>query len=76
MKARQQAALDELRRSKECLKPKFKAGDHLVPNDYHVGLDHATVMRVDEKNYYLKIMCGIAILPIEAQVNYKLLNEE
>lgn len=56
--------------------PKFKPGDHLVPSDYHVGLDHATVLRVDEKNYYLKIMRGVAILPITAQVNYKLLKEE
>lgn len=52
--------------------PKFKPGDHIVPNEYHRGLDHAIVTRVDDKNYYLKILCGTGIIPISAQVNYKL----
>ncbi len=52
--------------------PKFKPGDHIVPNEYHRGLDHAIVTRVDDNNYYLKILCGTGIIPISAQVNYKL----
>lgn len=53
-------------------KPKFKVGDHIVPADYHIGLEHAVVTRIDDKNYYLKILCGVAILPISTQVNYQL----
>lgn len=53
----------------------FKIGDHIVPKEGCRGVDHATVQRIDDKNYYLKIMCGIAIIPIGAQVSYKLEND-
>lgn len=53
-------------------KAKFKVGDHIVPREYYRGIDRATVTRIDDKNYYLKILCGIAIIPITAQAYYKL----
>lgn len=56
--------------------PKFKVGDLIIHKKGYRGLDKAVVTRVDDKNYYLKILCGTAVLPIGAQVNYKLLNEE
>ena len=55
---------------------KFNVGDTIVPKEGYRGLDKAVVTRIDDKNYYLKILCGTAILPIGAQVNYKLLKEE
>lgn len=58
------------------MEAKFKVGDHIVPKYPNRGLDKATVTRVDGKNYYLKILCSIAILPIEAQVSYKLENQD
>lgn len=58
------------------MEAKFKVGDHIVPKYPNRGLEKATVTRVDDKNYYLKILCGIAILPIEAQVSYKLENND
>lgn len=53
-------------------KPHFKPGDTLVPKPGYRGIEQSTVTSVDDKNYYLKIPCGTAILPISAQVNYKL----
>lgn len=58
------------------MEAKFKVGDHIVPKISNRGLDRATVTRIDDKNYYLKILCGIAILPIGAQVSYKLENQD
>ena len=55
---------------------KFKVGDTIVPKEGYRGLEKAVVTKIDEKNYYLKILCGTAILPIGAQVNYKLKKEE
>lgn len=57
------------------MEPKFKIGDHIVPIDIHKGMEQAMVTNVDDKNYYLKIMCGTAIIPIGAQINYKLKNQ-
>lgn len=54
----------------------FKVGDHIVSKIPNRGLESATVTRVDDKNYYLKILCGVAILPIGAQVSYKLENQD
>ena len=54
----------------------FKVGDHIVPKIPNRGLDRATVTRIDDKNYYLKILRGTAILPIGAQVSYKLENQD
>ena len=58
------------------MEAKFSVGDTIVPKEGYRGLDKAVVTRIDDKNYYLKILCGTAILPIGAQVNYKLLKEE
>lgn len=57
-------------------KAKFNVGDIIVSKEGYRGLEKAIVTRIDEKNYYLKILCGTAILPIGAQVNYKLKEEE
>ena len=57
------------------MEPKFKVGDHIVPIDIHKGVEQAVVTKIDDKNYYLKIMCGTAIIPIGAQINYKLKNQ-
>lgn len=55
---------------------KFKVGDTIVPIIPRKGVEKGVVTRVDDKNYYLRIMRGTAILPIGSQVMYKLLNEE
>lgn len=52
--------------------PKFKVGDcitNVVPNR---GLEDAVVTRIENGKYYLKIMCGAAIIPISSQSRYKL----
>jgi ethanolamine transporter EutH len=58
---------------------KFKAGDTIIVNEYGCGFDKATVTGVIEKNgkqyYTLKIMNGIATIPISAEVNYKKLEK-
>lgn len=54
------------------VKPIFKAGDEIVPKEFHIGIKDVTVIGIDGKNYRLKIMRGIAIIPIESQVHYKL----
>lgn len=53
-------------------KPKFKVGDTIVPVEAGRGLEKAVITRIDGKNYCLKIMKGIAIIPIGSQVIYKL----
>lgn len=58
------------------MEAKFKVGDHIVPKIPNRGLESATVTRVDDKNYYLKILCSVAILPIGTQVGYKLENND
>lgn len=50
----------------------FKVGDKIVPKELHRGVENATITRVDDKNYYCKILCGTAILPISSQDCYKL----
>lgn len=54
------------------MKTKFKVGDTIVPEIPHRGVEEGTVIRIDDKNYYLKILCGSAIIPIKAQEYYKL----
>lgn len=54
----------------------FKVGGHIVPKIPNRGLERATVTRIDDKNYYLKILRGTAVLPIGAQVSYKLENND
>lgn len=57
-------------------KATFKIGDVIVPKEYHKGIEKATVSKVDDKNYYLKILNGTAIIPITSQTNYKLESNE
>ncbi len=54
----------------------FKVGDHIVSKYPNRGLEKATITEIDDKNYHLKIPCGVAIIPIGAQVNYKLENQD
>lgn len=53
-------------------KVKFKVGDIIGPVVPNMGVEDAIIIRVDDKHYYLKILCGTAIIPIKAQANYKL----
>ncbi len=53
-------------------RPIFKAGDEIVPKKFHTGISNATVIGVDGRSYRLRIVRGIAIIPIESQVHYKL----
>lgn len=48
------------------MEAKFKVGDHIVSKIPNRGLARATITRIDDKNYYLKILRGTAILPIGA----------
>jgi hypothetical protein len=52
----------------------FKIGDTIVPKEEYNGLCRATITGIDDKYYYLKIVNGIATLPISAIDNYKLEN--
>jgi hypothetical protein len=54
------------------MKPIFKVGDHITHKLDYAGLEEATIERIDDKNYYLKILRGIGVLPIGAQVNYEI----
>lgn len=53
-------------------KPKFKVGDTIIPVLPGRGVEWGIVTKVDNKNYYLKIMRGAAIIPISSQEVYKL----
>jgi hypothetical protein len=61
---------------------KFKPGDQIEAIDMGKGFEKATVLGtfIETKGmwkgrqmYKLKILCGTATIPIEAEVNYKLL---
>lgn len=53
-------------------KPKFRVGDSIVPIQPGRGIEKAVVTRIDGNSYYLKIMHGIAVIPISSQAVYKL----
>lgn len=55
---------------------KFKVGDRITRKPCCGGLEKAEVTRVENGKYYLKIVRGTAVLPISAQVNYKLQDTE
>ncbi len=57
------------------MESKFKVGDHIAAIDIHKGVEKAVVTGVDSTNYYLKIVRGTAIIPISAEVNYKLVKQ-
>lgn len=52
--------------------PIFKIGDSITAAMPGRGIDYGVITRIDENNYYLKIMNGVAIIPIKAQSVYKL----
>lgn len=58
------------------MEPKFKVGDHIVPIIPHTGIEYGTILGVGMNNYHIRIMCGIAIIPISAQDNYELKKEK
>lgn len=55
---------------------KFKVGDHITRKPHCGGLEKAEVAKIENGKYYLKIVRGTAILPISAQINYKLQDTE
>lgn len=59
---------------------KFKPGDNIVPIESYQGFENATVTGITEKKgkqyYTLKILCGIATIPVSAEEFYKLKTEE
>ena len=58
------------------MKPVFKKGQTITAIDRGMGLEEATIMGIvdykDRKHYKCSIPCGFALIPIEAQINYKL----
>lgn len=54
------------------MNPIFKVGDHITHKLDYNGLEEATVERIEDGKYYLRILRGIGVLPIGAQVNYEL----
>ena len=55
---------------------KFKKGNTIVCKEYCNGFEKATVIDTFEENgkqyYKLKIMNGIATIPVGAEINYEL----
>ena len=63
---------------------KFKIGDKIKVSEYGRGFEQATVLNIytekkgkhkGKEMYLLKIMCGIATVPIAAEDNYELDNK-
>ena len=54
---------------------KFKVGDCITHDIDRPGLDEAVIYRVDDNNYYCRIICGKAIIPHTVEDNYKLKNK-
>lgn len=50
---------------------KFHPGDHIEAIEQYKGFERATVLSIKNGKYHLKIMNGIAIIPISAEVNYR-----
>lgn len=59
---------------------KFKKGDHVTVTDFGRGFADAIVTGIVEENgkqyYSLKIMNGTATIPISAEVNYELVDDD
>ena len=51
---------------------KFHIGQTICAITPHTGFEKALITSIDDKFYHLKIMCGIATMPISAEKNYKL----
>lgn len=56
---------------------KFNVGDDIVLKDYHRGFEGGKVLKVDDRYYYIRIIRGIARVPISSiDENYKLKNQD
>ena len=53
------------------METKFKVGQTIGAIERGMGLEEATITRIDDKYYYCRIVNGFAKLPIVAEVNYK-----
>ena len=55
---------------------KFKKGDKIEPIAQGLGFENATVTGITKQNgkqyYTLKIMCGTATIPVNAETNYQI----
>jgi hypothetical protein len=51
---------------------KFQAGDYITHVGGYNGFEDAIVTMIDEKYYHLKIINGLATMPIKAEENYEL----
>lgn len=55
---------------------KFKKGDNIVVKEFGNGFESATVTGITKekgrKFYTLKILRGIATIPVSAEINYEL----
>ena len=63
---------------------RFKKGDTIEAIEHGRGFEKAVVMNIyteqkgknkGKEMYYLKIMCGTATIPIEAEDNYRLVKK-
>ena len=54
------------------MKTKFKKGQTIGAITRGLGLEEATITRVDDKYYYCRIVNGTAMIPIVAEINYKI----
>lgn len=52
--------------------PIFNIGDIITSIQPNNGYENALVTDIKNNSYHLKIVNGIAIIPIQAQINYKL----
>lgn len=50
----------------------FEIGDIITPIIEHQGYENAVVTEIKNGRYHLSIPCGTVIIPIKAQINYKL----
>ena len=55
---------------------RFKVGDVITPIEGYSGFEEARILRIDDKNYYLKIVNGTATMSIKAESCYKLLKDK
>ena len=51
---------------------KFNVGDYITHVDGYNGFEDAIVTMIDDKNYHLKIINGLATMPLRAEENYEL----
>lgn len=58
-------------------KAKFNVGDDIVLKEYHGGFAGGRILKVDDRYYQIKIIRGVAQIPIKSiDENYKLKNQD